>query len=670
MDFFEHQETARRNSHVLVFYFVLAVAGIILAVYLLVNVLSFLLRVQIDPGSGSFELWRPDLLAVSSGSAGLVIFLASAYKSMQLNGGGKVVAHELGGRHLNPHSTDFYERRLLNVVEEMAIASGVPVPEVYVMDSEDAINAFAAGKTTSDAVIGVTRGCMKMLNREELQGVVAHEFSHILNGDMRLNLRLIGMLFGILFLTLIGEVLLRSTYYSGRGSRSRGSGGIVLAMLLAGVGLLAIGYVGMFFANLIKASISRQREFLADASAVQFTRNPDGIAGALKKIGALSKGSKIAHPMARDASHLFFGSALSRNAFATHPPLEERIRRLLPHWDGDFGSVKVLPQSEVESELRSKPKKSKRGGDNLPGVFLPGVLLAGRDASVRLTEEEAAESMRSVHSEQVNLGHEILTHLPDHWLESVRSERGALAIILTLLLSQDDKLRTQELRQVSRSVDSETFQIATSLYDELKDLHSAVKLALIDLAIPALRRLSPSDYVRFRDIMNGLVVSDESVDLFEFTLGKVVERHLDVYFQFRKPPAIRHHQLESLSREAAILLSALAVMSRARDEGESGIRAAFANGSDHFQSVTGRPLEFQPGKNCSLQSIKEAIERFEESTPLMKRELLLACSKTVLTDGQISSEEAELIRAIADAMGCSIPPFVKTAPLSIAPVHA
>ncbi len=653
MDFFEHQEKARRNSHVLIVYFGLAVLGIILAVYLLLVGVGFFTGSKSSAyATPALDLWQPGLLLATSLGTGLVVFLASAFKTMQLSGGGKVVATELGGRLVDPATADFHERRLLNVVEEMAIASGVPVPEVYVMDSEDSINAFAAGQTTSDAVIGVTRGCMKLLTRDELQGVVAHEFSHILNGDMRLNMRLIGLLFGILFLTLIGEIIMRSGFYSrlGRGG-NRDSGGGALMIFALGIGLILIGYIGMFFANLIKASISRQREYLADASAVQFTRNPDGIGGALRKIGALAEGSTVRHPMARDASHLFFGSAFSRSAFSTHPPLHERIRRLLPHWDGDFGVVPVpgIPAEDGETE---KPARE----ETPPAFPFPGMGLAGDESMVALTEAQAAESMRTVHDEQVRFGGEIRRNLPEAWIATARSESGAQAIVYALLLAQDDALRERELQVLRMTTDSRTFELAVRLHDQFARLHSAVKIALIDLTLPTLRRLSPAEYARFRQVMEDLLVSDDVIDLFEFMMQKIVERHLDTYFQGNRSPRIRYHEIGQLGQEAAVILSTLAVLSH--PERPEEVREAFSRGSRHFETLAGRPLAFQPAEHCTLAGIKRAIERFEQGSPLVKREFLIACCKTVLTDGKLSSNEAELIRATADAMGCALPPFV------------
>lgn len=657
MDFFEQQEVARRKTHLLVFYFILALAGIILAVYGLVVVLQFFLEGE-GNASGLPNLWNPEMLTFTAIGTGSVVFLASAFKTMQLSGGGEVVARELGGRELDINTTDFHERRLLNLVEEMAIAAGVPVPTVYVMDSEDSINAFAAGKTTSDAVIGVTRGCMTLLSRDELQGVIAHEFSHILNGDMRLNIRLMGLLFGILFLALIGELILRNAFRGNISSNRKEGAGIALAMLVAGLGLLIIGYVGSFFASLIKASVSRQREFLADASAVQFTRNPDGIAGALMKIGGLSAGSTMVNPMAKDASHLFFGSAFRSSLFATHPPLNLRISRLLPHWNGEFKEVSLRPISE-ESEADSRGK-ARAGGRKAPPA-LPGMFLDGGEASVKLSPGEAMESLRSVHSEHVELGEALHDRLPQHWIESCRSRSGAQSIVFALLLAQDDSLRNAELSRLRQETDEVTLQIVSGLFGELNAVHSAVKIGLIDLSIPALRHLSPAEYARFKSIIQALISSDGRVDLFEFMLLQVITRHLDTYFQQRNPERIKYWKVHPLIDETAVLLSTLAAMSHPNDE--TATRRAFEAAVTRLRQHYMVEVPFKSGSECGLDRIKEALESFAHASPIVKRNLLEACSVSVVADEGVSSREAELIRAVADSIGCPIPPFVRAAKL-------
>lgn len=641
MDFFEHQEQARRKTGLLIFYFILALLGIIGATYTLV--IGILIFTGENEG-GNFI--RPGVLAATAGVTCLIVFLASTFKSLQLSGGGGAVARELGGREIDANTTDFHERRLLNVIEEMAIASGVPVPAVYVMDRESSINAFAAGSTASDAAIGVTRGCMIQLNRDELQGVIAHEFSHILNGDMRLNIRLMGMLFGILFLALMGEILMRSTFYTSHSSR-RGGGNIGIVMLIAGLGLMLIGFVGSFFARLIKASISRQREFLADASAVQFTRNPGGLAGALKKIGGLTEASTITHPMAKDASHLFFSNALNSELLATHPPLNERIKRLLPYWEGKYDSVDLPPI--VESDSRKSKTEAVSG-------FSQGIA-----TTTRLTEEEALESFRSLHPEQVDLGNTVHAAIPERLQNLCRNSAGAQTIVFSLLLAKDQKTRTAELNLLRKSFDQKRVDIISELADEVVEIHSTLKLSLTDLAIPSLRHLSAGEYDHFRKLAHELITSDRQVDLFEFALLQVVTRHLDTSFGRRRPPRIKYNNFRRLTDDAGVLLSTLAALGHPNKPEQAD--AAFQAAAAALKETTGFSVAHKSGEECGLEAIEASLKQFEHSNPIIKRQLIEACTRSVLMDGGVSSSEAELIRAISDAIGCPIPPFVRTAPL-------
>ena len=353
-DFFERQDAARRTTTRLVVLFAMAVIVIVLSVDLLVALV--LAYADLESYFGLLELARqhaidPTVIGFAVGGTALVVAVGSAYKVLDLWGGGPVVAEHLGGRRLNGDTTVPTERRLLNVVEEMAIASGMATPPVYLLEDEEGINAFAAGYELEHAVIGVTRGTAERLSRDELQGVIAHEFSHILNGDMRLNLRLIALLHGIMVVALIGQVIFRVVSYSGInrwGSKDDAPLPLVaMGALGLGARLVAIGFLGMFFDSMIKAAVSRQREFLADASAVQFTRNPLGIAGALKKIGGFVRGAVVKNPNAPEVSHMFFGHATSglTSMFATHPPLSERIARLDPAWDGAFVESHLPPKS-------------------------------------------------------------------------------------------------------------------------------------------------------------------------------------------------------------------------------------------------------------------------------------------------------------------------------------
>lgn len=651
MDFFEHQEQARKKSGLLVFYFVLAIIGIVASIYFVVLLVSgydgnrYMLR----------SLWDPEILSTTAIGTLAVILLGSGYKIMQLSGGGAVVAKDLGGRRVDPKTRDYDERKLLNVVEEMAISAGMPVPEVYVMDNEEGINAFAAGRTPNDAVIGVTRGTIKFLSRDELQGVIAHEFSHILNGDMRLNMRLIGLLFGILFIAMIGQMMLRGAANSARFSRSRESGGGAVMFLVIGLAVMAIGYIGLFFGKLIKAAVSRQREYLADASAVQFTRNPDGIANALRKIGGLSQRSSLQTPMAEEASHMFFGDCRLRSsistAMATHPPLADRIKRIDASWDGKFPKVQ-LPAISAGRQPAG-PKSGGRPGQHGGGHALPGFPHPQQGGILNLTEAEAFQSMSNLNGEQVAFGEGLHAGLPESWLDAVHSEAGAQAMVFALLLAQDDALRETELQRLSDATDPETFRETVELHGSLGDLHSSTKLALVDLAIPTLRRLSTAEYERFYKVKQELIASDEQVDLFEFTLMKVIDRHLSPQTATR----IRYRKIDQLHSEASVLITTLAQLgSRNPDE----VSAAFRAGSSLIEEAEGRPLTTKSAGECGLQHIDAALKKFEQATPLVKKRLLFAAGKTVMADKKLTSDEAELIRAIADAIGSPIPPFVKT----------
>lgn len=373
MDFFAHQEQARRLTFRLVILFGLAVIGIILTCYFLA---AFALAyAHYGPQWEKGDLWDPILFMWVTFGISAIVGLCSGFKILQLRGGGKVIAEELGGRLLSPSSVDPVERKILNIVEEMAIASGVPTPAVYMMDREPGINAFAAGYTIQNAVIAVTRGCVEQLSRDELQGVIAHEFSHILNGDMRINIHLMGVLFGILIIGMMGYYAFRMTPY--RTSKEDRTG---IFIIIIGLGLVVIGSIGTFFGNLIKAAVSRQREFLADASAVQFTRNPEGIAGALKKIAGYKNGSAILNPNAPEASHMFFAKGVFEGLFATHPPIDERIRRLDKSWEGSQTIEKGPSIDSVHSFFSNFSPEPFRSPQEAPEALLH---LLQTDASIQ-----------------------------------------------------------------------------------------------------------------------------------------------------------------------------------------------------------------------------------------------------------------------------------------------
>lgn len=633
MNFFQAQEDARKRTRFLFVYFGLCVVGVVVAVELLLFVLM--------KWGGGF---RPEETVLALGGAGVltlgVILMGSLFKTIALRRGGAVVAQDLGGRRLLPGSNDTDERRLLNVVEEMAIASGVPVPQVYLMDDELGINAFAAGTEPSNAVIGVTRGCVQDLSRSELQGVVAHEFSHILNGDMSLNMRLIGMVFGLVLITMLGRILANAFRFMGGRNRDNKGLGIVMVIFLMGLGLLVIGAIGTFFARVLQAAVSREREYLADASAVQFTRDPGGLAGALKKIGGQQAGSKLQTPKALEASHLFFADGgLFAYGLATHPPLDVRIRAIEPGWDGKFIASGRSPERIERPARRASAGRAPWAGGSAVSM-LGGV---GDSARVELAR-----------------GRVLRERLAPEWVEAARDSGEARTLMFGLLMAVDPALRVEEVEWLRSTVGSEVATRAERWQDALADLHSADKIALVDLSIPALRGMSEPEYRQFVEMTRRLVASDGLVTLFESMLQHLLERHLDSHFAQRGFPSIKYHTLEALGRESSVILSAMARLGRDPAEAEAvweSLRRAWEGRGDWVP-------ELLSPEDCGPRHLGPALDRFERASPIVKEALLEHCAVAAAHDGQLSSLESELLRLVADTIGCGVPPFIHDLELS------
>lgn len=615
MDFFEQQSRAHRKTKWLVGYFLLAVLGIIAVLQVV-----FALLLGYSP-------LDPSLLAMVALGVGAAVTLGSVVKTAELSQGGRVVATMLGGQPVPQNTTDLAERRLLNVVEEMAIASGVPVPEIYILP-DTTINAFAAGHAPGDAAIGVTRGCIDLLNRDELQGVIGHEFSHILNGDMRLNIRLIGVLNGILFLAILGGIAMRTAAWmpvsGGSSSREKRDGGnLTLVILLAGVALYLAGYIGVFFGKLIKAAVSRQREFLADASAVQFTRNPGGLAGALWKIQ--SHHSLIQNPRAEEASHLFFGNGLAdpwMALFATHPPVDQRIQAIAPNFQPD--ETPAAPP-----EIPPAPP-SKRSASPLRVGIPPDAAGLAQAAS-------------------------LLSGLPEFSRTAAHELHDSCALIYSLLLSDEAKERQTQLAQLSgdASLRAET----QKFFARRGEIDGHQRIGLVDLAIPTLRHLSAAQYAEFRDNVQRLVASDGQVHLFEYVLQKILVRHLDVFFTRSTGPAVKFSSLLPLLPDVGVLLSALAVVGHPDGHGRD---EAFAAGVREL-TVKSSSFPLSCDTQTNLPKFDAALDRVASASPEVKRTILQACAQTVMDDGVMDPLQGELLRAIADTLDCPMPPFVRPA---------
>jgi Zn-dependent protease with chaperone function/uncharacterized tellurite resistance protein B-like protein len=654
MDFFQQQDRARKKTKLLVVYFTIAVAAMILAIYVVSLLIFSGVQAHQNRFSGEqpqLELWNPQIFfGVALGTIA-VILIGSTYKTMALSAGGSAVSEMMGGRPVNPNSNDPDERKLLNVVEEMAIASGVPVPQVYVMDEEDGINAFAAGHKPGDATITVTRGCMRILSRDELQGVIGHEFSHILNGDMRLNLRLMGTIFGILCLAIIGRILLQTAR---GGGRSRGQN----PLPILGLALLIIGYIGVFFGRLIQAAVSRQREFLADASSVQFTRNPGGITGALKKIGGLGEtGSRLRAAHAEEVSHMFFGNGVSEpfiGLLETHPPLTDRIHVFDPNFDGIFPYVRYDGRDQPPEET-SKPKRPPM--QNIFGSVLGGAILASGD-----TEKPPVIRSRSV---MPNLGKPTSLHLeyaeklrnalPDSVKAAAREPLGAVALVYAMLLSSDDTTRAMQLAGLSSRADPAVQQKTAALFPDVSQAAAHAHLPIVNLSLGTLRHLTAEQYSQFSQTLEWIIESDGKTELFEFVLQKIIVHHLAPQFGAARPPTVQFYTLKPLVPDCAVVLSALANVS---SDNAAEIEKAFETGAPYLRAPDDGELNLLPREQCGVDQIDAALNRLARAVPIIKKNLLEACVHTVGADGVILEAEAELLRAVADTLDCPMPPFV------------
>ncbi len=662
MDFFEAQSRAKKRSGRLVLLFVLAVLGTIGATYVAVALILSQVGAG-DPNSfegGRLEIawWNPQLFAGVAVATLSVVGLGSLFKWSQFSAGGSAVAESVGGRRVDPQTRDLRERRLVNVVEEMAIASGVPVPAVYVLDQEPAINAFAAGLTTNDAAVAVTRGTLEKLNRDELQGVIGHEFSHILNGDMRLNLRLAALLFGILVLGIIGRGIL----WSMRGSRSRsgkngGNGGVVIGI---GLALVIIGYIGFFFGRLIQAAVSRQREFLADAAAVQFTRNPGGIAGALKKIGGFALGSSMQSNESAAIGHFFFSQAFKTGVtglWATHPPLEERIRAIDSNFDGKFFEPPELVDVERESFVsaglaspqhpllrsRGQPAPAAHGDQTVgspavPPVLAPGLALVALATSGVLTPD------------QIGNAQALLASTPPRLREAAHTPAEARALLWALLLDDTPEGRSRQRALLVEREGHSAVEILRQLEPALLEVRDEHRLPLVQLALPTLRQLSHEEIHHLLGSLEALVRSDSRVTAFEFAVRRIVGHALAVG---ERPSltVVQYHSFHGVVDDIAAVLSVLAAASTA---GAEAAASAFSMGAAQLRLIEGK-LRYDGTLAQNFAAFDAALDKLGHASLPIKQRTLIASAHVVQADGQVRVAEFELLRAVAAALDVPMP---------------
>ncbi len=636
MNFFEHQAAARRTSTRLVVLFVLAVVGIVLAVDA---------GVYIAFGGLQREGQNGALLLATTLATIAVIGLGSLYRMASLRGGGEPVALQMGGVPVPEDTSDFNLRRLRNVVEEIAIASGVPVPKIYVLEHEAGINAFAAGYSPSDAVVAVTRGALDRLNRDELQGVIAHEFSHILNGDMRLNIRLIGVLFGILMLGIIGRKVL---YYGGRGRNSRGAAMVLFAALLA----IVAGYMGLFFGRMIKAGISRSRESLADASAVQFTRQTQGLVGALKKIGGLEEGSRLdPGGDTEEVSHMLFGEGLGFSGlFATHPPLVERIQALDPSFKGE-------QLEQLRAQWMASPPNGMEEDVRLGLVDVDGSQLPDQVNRFDVTPPMVVSQVAHPAADDYRRADGIVAGIPADLRVMAGRRDSVMPVLLALLLSDDPGVLEVQGSDIAARLGPAVAQEAIDLRrGQLHGLHPMLRLPLAAVAFPVLRLRPRPQLEDFMDTVHALVNADGKVSLFEYCLGRLLQVQVRESLDPGRYARYGRRKLQAVRSEIATLLCVVAQAGNPGDEAEA--RRAYLAG---IQRVLPRDhLPYLPRGNgvLALDAVWEPLDAVD---PLARQALVEGITATISHDGRINVAEAELLRTICGVLHCPLPPMLEQA---------
>jgi Zn-dependent protease with chaperone function len=640
VDFYARQEAARSTTRWLLFAFLVCVALVVVAVD---AVIATVVSASHPGDSPAGAVMVASVVTLS------IICGASLFKTLSLRAGGGVVARSLGGTRIDGNTRDPALRRLHNVVEEMAIASGVTMPEVYVLENEDGINAFAAGNSPADAAVCVTRGAATLLKREELQGVVAHEFSHILNGDMRLNLRLLGWIFGLLAIAIVARVVLQASPRSGGRDRRDGAGALVLAALA----VMVLGYIGVFFGRLLQAAVSRRRERLADASSVQFTRNPAGLEGALLKIAGLSAGSALVSAQTDEVAHMLFAAGMPR-LFATHPSIEERLRELDPNFR--VGELPALAAAAARDAARL------RAADAAPGATVteqstarPASVPGGAMLAALASDAGAiAAGAGTIATEQMRYAERARAAIPEGMRDFVASADHARALMLVLLASKVPDVQAAQRRILEATYGLE-FTTRVFAQQPLADsLAPALRLPAVQQLFPALRRLTLAERQQLRDVVGRLALADARIDVFECCLTLLLAANL----RDEIDAGAQHGSASLLQEEDAInvLFCILATQGSggpalAARAYEAGISVVLPEHRPPFRDVADWP-----------RALGDALARLVHLRPFAKKVLIEGMVRCIAHDQKLSVAEGELLRTVCAVLHCPLPPILAQAP--------
>jgi len=630
VNFFEYQEQARRQSRWLVLLFILAVITIVVVINVAILVAFGVMDTE-QQSLFSLQSLKTNAPTLFTGAlvTAAVIVIASLFKTAALRSGGGKVARDLGGVLVEADARDPLRRRLYNVVEEIALASGIPVPEIYVLEQESGINAFAAGFSPADAAVAVTRGALEKLNRSELQGVIAHEFSHIFNGDMRLNIRLMGALFGILMLSLIGRRVIHGSYFMGRSKNSNGG-----AIILVAIAVMLVGYIGLFFGRWIKSAVSRQREYLADASAVQFTRDPDGIAGALKKIAVYSDASYL-NVESEEVSHMLFGNGEKISMFSTHPPLNDRIQRI----DGTF---------EPEDLVRLA-RKIQRQADNEAEIAASEQKRAKSDHAGGFDAENLIDQIGNPDFSRILMAAALTAAIPEEISNAAHSNQWATEVLFYCLMDKDTEIRESQLLAVAQNMGSDSEARVRGLLGAAPDLAREQRLPLLEIAIPELKRRPPDHIAKVLTTVNQLSLADGQTDVFEYLMSKIIAQHL---WESTNPQQVRLSGKKSIKQLTGAALDVIAVLASHGHDSSEVARKSYRAGSGLLGADGSAQM---PDVADWAKVLDEALPELDQLNPADKEKLVRAMISTVMSDNKVAIAEMELLRVVCALIHVPLP---------------
>ncbi|NOR19663.1 MAG: M48 family metalloprotease [Xanthomonadales bacterium] len=631
MNFFEYQDQARRQSRWLIFLFILAVITIVAVINLAILIAFGVMNTEEQQFVFNIQSLQDNLPTLLGGAliTTSVIVIASLFKTAMLRSGGGKVARELGGVLVEADARDPLRRRLYNVVEEIALASGIAVPEIYVLEQESGINAFAAGFTPADAAVAVTRGALEKLSRSELQGVIAHEFSHIFNGDMRLNIRLMGALFGILMLSLIGRRVLHGSFYMGRSKNNNGG-----AIMLIAIAVMLVGYIGLFFGRWIKSAVSRQREYLADASAVQFTRDPDGIAGALKKISVYSDASYL-NVETEEISHMLFGDGERTKMFSTHPPLNERIKRIDRSFTPDDLvqlAKSIQRQGQVEAELAAKEQQTKKTGAG--GMF---------DADSLIDQIGHPDFSR------ILMAASLAASIPEQISQAAHSNQWATEVLFYCLIDRNSEIREQQLLVVAQNMGGDSERRVRGLLSAAPELAREQRLPLLEIALPELKRRPPDHVTRVLATVQALNDADGQTDVFEYLMAKIITQHL---WESMNPHSVRLSGKKQLKQMTDKALNVIAILAAHGHQDSHEIQSAYLAGLQPLGVEKSTPM---PVVDDWADALDKALPALDQLKPADKQKLVKALIATVMADNKLAVSEMELLRVVCSVIHVPLP---------------